>query len=80
MSIEESDEVKKREREKHSGGIRNFFDPGRATRDTINDTWVFSTTISDDALNRGYHAVSVDLDETGCFLTVKFEKREDYVP
>lgn len=80
MAIDESDEVKNREKNRHNGGIRNFFDAGRATRDVVNDTWTFMTTASDDVLNRGFKAVSADLDETGTFLTIKFEKREDYVP
>jgi hypothetical protein len=80
MAVDESDEVKNREKSRHNGGIKQFFDPGRATRDSVMDTWVFTTTVSDDILNRGYKVVSAEVDETGMFLSVKFEKREDYVP
>jgi hypothetical protein len=80
MPIGESDEVKKREASRHNGGIKNFYDPCRATRDVIDDSWTASFPLSDDMINRGYIATHASLDESGHFLVVKFEKRENYVP
>lgn len=80
MATEESEEVKRRERNRHNGGIKSFFDPCRATRDVLTDGWTASFSLSDDVINRGYRAELVEIDESGHFLVVKFVKRDDYIP
>lgn len=80
MAIEESEEVKRREANKHNGGIKNFFDPARTTRDVVTDSWTASFPISDDLINRGYKAALAEIDETGYFLVVKFVKDDSYIP
>lgn len=80
MAIEESDEVKRRDKSKHNGGITRFFDPAHTTRDTITDTWTASFPISDDLINRGFILEMAEPDESGHFLVCRFKKRDDYVP
>lgn len=80
MAIEESEEVKRREKNKHNGGIKTWLDPGHVSRNVIEDSWSVSYPISDDLINRGYTLESAAPDETGFFLVCKFTKNDNYVP
>lgn len=69
------------ERERNKPGkIRGFFEPGHTSRDSINDTLTLSCTIHDDMIDRGFKMETGEVDESGHFLTIKFVKRDDYVP
>jgi hypothetical protein len=80
MAIEESDEVKRRDKNRHNGGIKAFFDRGRATRNVLDDSFTLTQSLHDDMINRGYKLESASVDDSGHFLLVKFVKRDDYIP
>lgn len=80
MAIEESDEVKRRDKNRRNGGIKAWFDQGRATRNVLDDSFIITQSVHDDMINRGYKLESAEADETGHFLVTKFVKRDDYIP
>ena len=80
MAIEESDEVKRRDKNRHNGGIRDFLDKGLVTRNVLDDSFTITQSLHDNMIDRGYKLESASADESGHFLVVKFVKRDDYIP